>query len=83
MLFFELLVMVLDKASNNRCPSIARLDRKLITGLHTTDCFSIDKQDAFEHPVLAHQVFGWCDRYVVLCGCAGLSYFALRIAASR
>ena len=80
MLFFELLVIVLDKASNNRCASIERLGGKLITGLKTADSFSIDQQYVFEHPALAHQVFGWCDRHFVLCGGAGFSCFGLRIA---
>jgi hypothetical protein len=56
---------------------------QLITGLQAADSFLIDQQYAFEHPMLAHQVFGWSDRHFVLCRYAGPACLVLPIAACR
>jgi hypothetical protein len=64
MLFFQLLVIVLDEASNNRRRGIELLGGKLITRVEATKSFSINQEYAFEHSMLAHQVFGRSDRHI-------------------
>ncbi len=78
MLLFQLLVIVLDKAPNNRRARVERVNGKLVTGLKSAESFSIDQQDTFEHPVLAHQIFG--RGHLVL---RGLVSLALRVVACR
>jgi hypothetical protein len=79
--FFQLLVIVLDEASNNPRARVECVNGSLIASLQAADPFSIDQQYALEHSMLTHQVFRWSDRHFLFSGCAGPACLGLRAAA--
>src|SRR5437867_3222917 len=66
MILFELLVVLLDERSNDVCRICDCFRRKARLRCDPAANFVIDEQDTFEKAVLAHQVFGGSDLFLLL-----------------
>src|SRR5207249_10850866 len=60
-ILLELLVIILDEASDHFGGVEDGIGRKILAAIDPTDRFAVDQENALQHAVLAHQVLGGRD----------------------